>query len=101
MVRRRTYGTLYSPVTAQYELKSQRAMGSLRMESSGLWRGSQGGNRPSELFKLGDGFAAGVSVPVWTSRLFVSDWYDAFPNGIIEAELFTRNDEPERRHTNR
>ena len=95
MVRGRTYGTLYSPVTAQYELKSQRAMGSLRMESSGLWRGSQGGNRPSELFKLGDGFAAGVSVPVWTSRLFVSDWYDAFPNGIIEAELFTSNDEPE------
>lgn len=95
MVRGRTYGTLYSPVTAQYELKSQRTLGSLRMEATGLWRGSQGGNRQSELLKMGDGFAAGVSVPVWTSRLFISDWYDTYQNGIIEAQLSSNGESAE------
>lgn len=94
MARGRTYGTLYSPVTAQYELRSQRNLGSLRMEATGLWRGSQGGNRQSEMLKMSDGFAAGVSVAVWTSRLFISDWYDTLQNNVLEAQVSSSNGEP-------
>ncbi|MDA0752407.1 MAG: hypothetical protein O2964_17015, partial [Verrucomicrobia bacterium] len=94
MARGRTYGALYSPVTAQYELRSQRNLGSLRMEATGLWRGSQGGNRQSEMLKMSDGFAAGVSVPVWTSRLFISDWYDTLQNNVLEAQVSSSNGEP-------
>ncbi len=84
--RGRTYGSLYSPVNARYELASNRNMGSFRTEATANWNGSIGG-QSSKVLKQGEGFVAGVSVPVWTSRLFISDWYDQLENSPIEASL--------------
>jgi hypothetical protein len=86
LTRGRTYGSLYSPVNANYQLTSKRPLGSFRTEASANWNGSISGQF-SKVLKQGEGFVAGVSVPVWTSRMFVSDWYDKVETAPIEVSL--------------
>ncbi|MDB4689006.1 hypothetical protein OAH23_01160 [Verrucomicrobia bacterium] len=86
ITRGRTYGSLYSPINANYELVSNRNQGSLRAESSANWNGSFGG-QSSRILRQTKGFLAAVSVPVWTSRMFISDWYDRLEIAPIEASL--------------
>ena len=93
LTRGRTYGALYSPINANYRLASKRIMGSFRTEASASWNGSIGG-QTSKALKQGEGFIADVSVPVWTSRLFVSDWYDNLENAPIEAAFQNFNSPP-------
>ncbi len=93
LTRGRTYGSLYSPVNADYQLTSKRSLGSFRTESTANWNGSIGG-QSSKIMKLGEGFVAGVSVPVWTSKLFISDWYDQLNSAPIEAKIELSNKEP-------
>jgi hypothetical protein len=71
--RGRTYASIYSPVPARYRLASDLGQATLRGESLGVMRGGMDAGQ-IELRQRGDGFDAELFVPVWTSRLCVSDW---------------------------
>jgi hypothetical protein len=75
-LRGRTYMSIYSPVNARYRLASELPYATLRGEALGAWGGGQEASR-AEVAHAGAGFRAEVFVPVWTSQLYVSDWYQA------------------------
>ncbi len=71
-LRGRVFCSAYSPANANYSVASEQGYSTLRGEVG------QGGAQ--ELSKAvieqrGNGFAAELSVPVWTSQLFVNDWW--------------------------
>jgi hypothetical protein len=72
-LRGHTFGSVYSPVNATYRLASDQAIATLRGEfmRSG---GGQEGSR-AVIRQRGNSFDADVSVPVWTSEMFVSEWW--------------------------
>jgi hypothetical protein len=77
-LRGRTYGSVYSPSNARYQFalaggEGSRKFATMRGEFLGNWGGGQDTSRGS-VEQRGDGFAADVFVPVWTSQLTVSDW---------------------------
>lgn len=70
--RGRVYCSAYSPVNARYPVVSEETFSTLR--------GEVGAAAAQEISKAvvkqrGDGFDADLSVPVWTSQLFVNDWW--------------------------
>jgi hypothetical protein len=69
MLHGRTYGSLYSPVNARYEMGGTQRFAAFRQE----FGGSESDRNIIE--QVGDGYAASVRVPVWTSQLFVSNWW--------------------------
>lgn len=71
-LRGRTYASIYSPNNAKFILESKQKYATLRSEFLGV--GSETGERAAVTQK-GDSFKAEVFVPVWTSQLFVSDWW--------------------------
>ena len=71
--RGRTYASVYSPVTARYKVVGEQSQGTLRGEFMSAWSGGQEGSR-AEVLQRDKGFEAEITVPVWTSQLFVSDW---------------------------
>jgi hypothetical protein len=72
-LRGRTYGSMYSPVNAQYGLTStNQSYATLRGEFQGSWGGQE--TSKARVQQRGNGFDADIMVPVWTSQLFVSDW---------------------------
>jgi hypothetical protein len=76
--RGRTYASIYSPVPARYRVSSDLGQATLR----GEYLGMMGAGRDSsqlDLLQRGDGFDAELFVPVWTSRLCVSDWLHGGP----------------------
>jgi hypothetical protein len=78
VLRGQTYISIYSPNNARYNVAGREKFASLRGESLGLV------NRPQEssgaaVTQTGDNFKASVFVPVWTSQLFVGDWFQAAP----------------------
>jgi hypothetical protein len=70
--RGRTYASIYSPVPARYRLASHLDQATLRGEYFGMGVGAEASQ--IDLTQRGAGFDAEVFVPVWTSRLCVSDW---------------------------
>lgn len=75
-LRGQTYASVYSPVNQKYLLEGAQKIATLRGEFAGNWRG--GGGEPSQratVWQTGDSFKAEIFVPVWTSQLFVSDWW--------------------------
>jgi hypothetical protein len=79
-LRGRTFASMYSPVNARYKLSSDLPVATLR----GEFLGNLGGGRESSqasVAQRGNSFDADIAVPVWTSQLFVSDWWrpDALP----------------------
>ncbi|MGA2865792.1 MAG: hypothetical protein ABSF95_15065 [Verrucomicrobiota bacterium] len=74
-LRGRTYASVYSPSNQRYRLESQQKYATLRGEFAGMWGGGQSGEK-ANVFQKGDSFKAEVFVPVWTSQLFVSDWWE-------------------------
>jgi hypothetical protein len=73
-LRGRTYASVYSPSNQRYSLASRQKFATLRGEFAGNWnQGAQGD--PATILQSGDSFKADVFVPVWTSELFVSDWW--------------------------
>jgi len=76
-LRGRTYSSVYSPANQQYELVSQQQFATLRGEFVG-WGGAASDERTTVVQK-GDGFDAQIFVPVWTSELLVSDWWNSAP----------------------
>lgn len=73
-LRGRSYGSIYSPVNAQYRFASDQPFATMRGEYVGNYGGGQESSR-SSVEQRPAGFVALASVPVWTSQLFVSDWW--------------------------
>jgi hypothetical protein len=81
-LRGRSYASIYSPSNQRYSLGSQQQYATFRTEFAGFW----GGNNASEkatVVQNGDNFKADIFVPVWTSELFVSDWWQPTPVPLI------------------
>jgi hypothetical protein len=96
-LRGRTYVSIYSPVNARYPMQSELKFASFRAEYLGS-RGGDGAEK-MQLLQTGDSFAAEVAVPVWTSQLFLSDWWHsaelpltaALSSGPAGAKLLVNN----------
>jgi hypothetical protein len=73
-LRGHTYASVYSPVNQRYTLESQEKYATFRGEFVGLWGAGQSGEKAT-VMQNGDSFKAEIFVPVWTSQLFVSDWW--------------------------
>ncbi|PWU10975.1 MAG: hypothetical protein C5B50_24175 [Verrucomicrobia bacterium] len=89
-LRGHTYASVYSPSNQKYPLASQQKFATLRGEASG----NMGGGASSEkatVLQEGDGFRAEILVPVWTSQLYVSDWWDSSPSPL-DVTVKTQND---------
>jgi hypothetical protein len=71
-LRGRTYVSIYSPNNAKFPLESKQKFATLRGEFLGL--GTEATERAA-VFQNGDSFKAEVFVPVWTSQLYLSDWW--------------------------
>jgi hypothetical protein len=76
-LRGRTYASIYSPANERYPMESRQKFATLRGEFLGAG-GGQATDRTTVL-QSGDSFKAEVFVPVWTSQLYVSDWWQAAP----------------------
>ncbi len=76
-MRGHTYASLYSPANQRFPLESKNKYASLRGEFLGSG-GGHGADR-TDVMLNGDNFKAEVFVPVWTSQLYVSDWWNSAP----------------------
>ena len=74
-LRGRTYASIYSPANAKYPMHSEMKFATLR----GEYLASRGGETSEKgaLTHTGDNFKAEVFVPVWTSQLYLSDWWNS------------------------
>ena len=71
-LRGRSYASIYSPSNKDYLMGGSLALGAFRNESSSFSHGA--GNQPL-LIALSPGkLEAKARVPIWTSRLFSSEW---------------------------
>jgi hypothetical protein len=75
-LRGRTYASVYSPANQRYILESLQKYATLRGEFVGAWGGGQSSEKAT-VVQNGDSFKAEIFVPVWTSQLFVSDWWQS------------------------
>jgi hypothetical protein len=84
-LRGRTYGSIYSPVNARYRLAGEQMFSTFRGEFMNY--GGQEASRAT-IEQHGNNFQAEISVPVWTSQLYVSDWWrqSATPLKITVAD---------------
>jgi hypothetical protein len=72
-LRGRTYGSLYSPVNDTYPLRAPQKLAAFRGEAANAWGG--GSAERLEVIQEADTFESHAYVPVWTSQLFVNDWW--------------------------
>jgi hypothetical protein len=79
--RGRTYASIYSPVNARYPLHSELKFATLRGEHFAARSGDAFDK--GELLHTGDNFQADAFVPVWTSQLYLSDWWQAGSNPLL------------------
>jgi hypothetical protein len=97
-LRGRTYASVYSPSNQRYNLEGQQKNATLRGEFA-LWGGSQSSERTTVL-QSADTFKAEIFVPVWTSELFVSDWWQ--PSSVpVNLSLRRKDNSWELRMENR
>jgi hypothetical protein len=75
-LRGRTYASIYSPSNKQYGLAGVQPTATLRGEYSGSHMGASDTSRATVTHQ-GDGYDADVYVPVWTSQLYVNDWWQS------------------------
>ena len=73
-LRGRTFASIYSPSNAKFPLESRQKFATLRGEVLGY--GAEATERAAVL-QNGDSFKAEVFVPVWTSQLYLSDWWQS------------------------
>lgn len=85
-LRGRTYASVYAPSNQRYSLESEQKFATFRGEFVGMWSGGQSSEK-ANVMQNGDSFRAEIFVPVWTSQLFVSDWWhsDAVPLSVTVA----------------
>lgn len=72
-LRGRSYGALYSSVNARYEIHPPVPGATLRGEFLSIAAGQAAGSDVEALY-TDHGLRAWVSVPVWTTLLYASDW---------------------------
>jgi hypothetical protein len=78
-LRGRTYASVYSPSNQRYRLEGKEEYAALRSDFGGMFEPGKSGER-ANFTQQGDGsFQAEVFVPVWSSLLFVSDWWEPAP----------------------
>jgi hypothetical protein len=84
-LRGRTYASVYSPSNQRYQLRSQQKYATLRGEFASNWGGGGQSSERATVEQEGDSFRAEIFVPVWTSQLFVSDWWQpaALPLHVV------------------
>ncbi|MDB6036624.1 MAG: hypothetical protein JWM99_465 [Verrucomicrobiales bacterium] len=74
-LRGRTYASVYSSENSHYQLASEPMVSTLRGEFLDLYAGGgRDGNR-LRVDQTGNSFQAEITVPVWTSLLYVNDWF--------------------------
>lgn len=73
-IKGRTYVSIYSPQREEYLFKSQHPYAAFRGEVSGSWGGGEAA-ASSTFMHEGESVSASVSIPVWSSQLYVSDWW--------------------------
>jgi hypothetical protein len=71
-LRGRVYCSAYSPANARYSVASDQGYSTLRGE---IGQGGVQELSKATIEQRGNGFTAQLSVPVWTSQLFVNDWW--------------------------
>jgi hypothetical protein len=77
-LRGRTYASIYSPVNAKYRVEGKQNCSTFRGEFQSSMSGSESSER-AEVYQDGNNYRADIFVPVWTSQLFVSDWWLTAP----------------------
>jgi hypothetical protein len=75
-LRGSTYSSVYSPANQRYTLASQQKFATLRAEFAGAWNANASSEKAT-IVQSGDSFKADIFVPVWSSQLFVSDWWQS------------------------
>jgi len=75
-LRGRTYASIYSPINATYRVESPEHFATFRGEFQSSWSGGGEGEH-AEVWQNGDNFKADIFVPVWTSQLYASDWWQS------------------------
>jgi len=74
-LRGRTFTSIYAPANERHTLSGGQQYAAFRGEFETSWGRSQGEER-HVIIQAGNGYQARVSVPVWTSSLFVADWWE-------------------------
>ena len=77
-LRGRTYASIYSPINATYKVEGQEQFATFRGEFQGQYGYSQETER-AEIYQNGDSYKSSIFVPVWTSQLYASDWWQPSP----------------------
>jgi hypothetical protein len=89
-LRGRTYASIYAPSNQRYEVDGDEKYATLR----GEYVPTYGANQSSEkanVMQNGDTFKAEIFVPVWTSQLFITDWWQ--PAAVPLAVSVTSREE--------
>lgn len=74
ILRGRTYASVYSPSNQRYRLEGEQFIASLRGEYTANYGNGEETSEAS-VIQHGNNFSAEISVPVWTSQLYVNDWF--------------------------
>ncbi len=75
VLRGRGYASIYSPSNKRYSLAGEQPFATLRGEFNYSYGGAEENSRANIVYRANN-FIAEVSVPVWTSQLYVSDWLE-------------------------
>lgn len=73
-LRGRTYASIYAPSNQRYEVDGDEKYATLRGEYVPTYGANQSTEK-ANVMQNGDTFKAEIFVPVWTSQLFISDWW--------------------------
>jgi hypothetical protein len=76
-IRGRSFGSLYSPANATYGLAMRQNFASLRGDYAGSYGGGQESGKAT-VNQQDNAFSAEAFVPVWTSQLFIGEWWHSF-----------------------
>ena len=89
-LRGRSYASIYSPSNKDYLMGGSLALGAFRNESSSFSNGA--GNQPLIIGLSPGKLEAKARVPIWTSRLFSSEWVSGSEVNI-QASVTKQNDD--------
>lgn len=85
-LRGRTYASIYAPANQRYEIQGDEKYATLRGEVVPIqFYGASQSTEKANVIQNGDTFKAEIFIPVWTSQLFISDWWQpaAIPLNVI------------------
>lgn len=71
-----TYASIYSPVNSNYKLEAVNNYSAFRGEFQSSFGNGQETEK-ADVLQTGDNFKAEIFVPVWTSLLYVCDWWQS------------------------